>query len=203
LLVVQKVQWLPGRPAAGRRRDRVGVGDCGGLSRDESARPEGGGKHGEPACTAGERERRRGAGAVDEHAGAGGSGGAADRDRSGEPGERLGQGPFGGGVVDHRVQARLGRGDRSAGEEQHAPERNDAPGRRDLGGGLVTAGVIALVWALTRANDIGWSSAETIITFAGGGVLLRAFLEDRVSEPMVRCGCSRSASSRSATSRPT
>ncbi len=56
-----------------------------------------------------------------------------------------------------------------------------------IGGGLVTSGVIALVWALTRANDVGWSSAETIITFAGGGVLLVAFLawENHVSAPMV------------------
>ena len=63
------------------------------------------------------------------------------------------------------------------------------PGERlDLiGGGLVTSGVIALVWALTRANDIGWSSPETIVTFAGGAILLAAVLawENRVSEPMV------------------
>ena len=43
------------------------------------------------------------------------------------------------------------------------------------------------MWALTRANDVGWSSAETVITLAAGGVLLAAFLawEDHVSEPMV------------------
>jgi len=68
------------------------------------------------------------------------------------------------------------------------PESYGATERLDLiGGGLVSSGVIALVWALTRANDIGWSSAQTIITFAAGGVLLAAFLawENRVSEPMV------------------
>jgi EmrB/QacA subfamily drug resistance transporter len=68
------------------------------------------------------------------------------------------------------------------------PESYGASERLDLiGGGLVTAGVVALVWALTRANDIGWSSAETVSTLAGGAVLLAAFLawESRVSEPMV------------------
>jgi MFS family permease len=68
------------------------------------------------------------------------------------------------------------------------PESHGASERLDLVGvGLVTAGAVALVWALTRANDVGWSSAETVITFAVGGVLLVAFLawENRVSEPMV------------------
>jgi EmrB/QacA subfamily drug resistance transporter len=68
------------------------------------------------------------------------------------------------------------------------PESYGATERLDLTGvGLVTAGVVALVWALTRANDIGWSSDQTIITLAAGGVLLAAFLawENRVSEPMV------------------
>jgi EmrB/QacA subfamily drug resistance transporter len=68
------------------------------------------------------------------------------------------------------------------------PESYGASERLDLiGVGLVTAGAVALVWALTRANDIGWSSAETVITFVAGGVLLAAFLawENRVSEPMV------------------
>ena len=68
------------------------------------------------------------------------------------------------------------------------PESHGASQRLDLiGVGLVTAGAVALVWALTRANDVGWSSAETVITLALGGVLLVAFLawESRVGEPMV------------------
>jgi EmrB/QacA subfamily drug resistance transporter len=68
------------------------------------------------------------------------------------------------------------------------PESYGATKRLDLiGGGLVTAGVVALIWALTRANDIGWLSAETVITLAAGIVLLVAFLvwENRVSEPMI------------------
>ena len=45
------------------------------------------------------------------------------------------------------------------------PESYGAPERLDLVGvGLVTAGVVALVWALTRANDVGWASAEIIGT---------------------------------------
>jgi EmrB/QacA subfamily drug resistance transporter len=68
------------------------------------------------------------------------------------------------------------------------PESHGASERLDLiGVGLITAGVVALVWALTRANDVGWSSVETVSTLAGGLVLLIAFVgwESRVSEPMV------------------
>jgi EmrB/QacA subfamily drug resistance transporter len=68
------------------------------------------------------------------------------------------------------------------------PESYGASERLDLiGVGSVTAGVVALVWALTRANEIGWSSAETVATLAVGVVLLAVFLawENRVSEPMV------------------
>ena len=68
------------------------------------------------------------------------------------------------------------------------PESHGAPERLDLGGvGLVTTGVVAIVWGLTRANDIGWSSVETIGTIAAGLVLLVAFLawENRVDAPMV------------------
>jgi EmrB/QacA subfamily drug resistance transporter len=68
------------------------------------------------------------------------------------------------------------------------PESRGARERLDLVGvGLVTAGVVAIVWALTRANDIGWSSTETVSALAAGVVLLIAFLawENRVSEPMV------------------
>jgi len=68
------------------------------------------------------------------------------------------------------------------------PETHGAPDRLDLVGvGLVTGGVIALVWALTRANDIGWSSAGTVGSLAAGALLLAAFIwwERRVAEPMV------------------
>ena len=68
------------------------------------------------------------------------------------------------------------------------PESHGAPERLDLAGvGLVTAGVVALVWALTRANDVGWVSAETVGTLAIGILLLAAFVwwERRVAQPMV------------------
>ena len=68
------------------------------------------------------------------------------------------------------------------------PESHGAPERLDLiGVSLVTAGVVALVWALTRANDVGWASAEIVGTLAVGALLLAAFLwwEHRAAEPMV------------------
>jgi EmrB/QacA subfamily drug resistance transporter len=68
------------------------------------------------------------------------------------------------------------------------PESLGAAKRLDLlGSGLVTSGVVAIVWALTRANEVGWSSAETVVTLAAGAALLAAFLawEKRASEPMV------------------
>ncbi|HEX9322835.1 MAG TPA: DHA2 family efflux MFS transporter permease subunit [Xanthobacteraceae bacterium] len=68
------------------------------------------------------------------------------------------------------------------------PESYGAPERLDLVGvGLVTAGVIALVWALSRANTVGWSSAEVVSTLAAGTVLLVAFVrwERSVAEPML------------------
>jgi EmrB/QacA subfamily drug resistance transporter len=68
------------------------------------------------------------------------------------------------------------------------PESYGASERLDLVGvGLVTAGVVALVWALSRANNVGWSSAEVVSTLVAGMLLLGAFLgwERSVSEPMV------------------
>jgi EmrB/QacA subfamily drug resistance transporter len=68
------------------------------------------------------------------------------------------------------------------------PESYGAPERLDLVGvGLVTAGVVSLVWALSRATQVGWSSAEVVSTLVAGTVLLAAFVgwERSVSEPMV------------------
>jgi EmrB/QacA subfamily drug resistance transporter len=68
------------------------------------------------------------------------------------------------------------------------PESHGAPERLDLlGVSLVTAGVVALVWALSRANDVGWGSAEIIGCLTAGAVLLAAFLswEHRVAGPMM------------------
>jgi EmrB/QacA subfamily drug resistance transporter len=68
------------------------------------------------------------------------------------------------------------------------PESYGAPERLDLVGvGLVTAGVVALVWAFSRANAVGWSSTEVVSTLAAGALVLVAFVrwESTVTEPMV------------------
>jgi len=68
------------------------------------------------------------------------------------------------------------------------PETHGAAERVDLVGvALVTAGVVGMVWALVRANDVGWSSPEIVSTIAVGCALLVAFVwwERRVAAPMV------------------
>jgi EmrB/QacA subfamily drug resistance transporter len=68
------------------------------------------------------------------------------------------------------------------------PESYGAPERLDLVGvGLVTAGVVSLVWALSRASDVAWSSAEVVGTLIAGAALLGGFVvwESSVREPMV------------------
>jgi EmrB/QacA subfamily drug resistance transporter len=68
------------------------------------------------------------------------------------------------------------------------PESHGAPERLDLTGvGLVTGGVVALVWALSRANQVGLSSAEVLGSLAAGVVLLVAFVrwESSAVEPMI------------------
>jgi EmrB/QacA subfamily drug resistance transporter len=68
------------------------------------------------------------------------------------------------------------------------PESHGAPERLDLlGVALVTAGVVGLVWALVRANDVGWFSPEILGALLGGCALLVAFIgwERRVREPMM------------------
>jgi EmrB/QacA subfamily drug resistance transporter len=68
------------------------------------------------------------------------------------------------------------------------PESYGARERLDLTGvGLVTGGVVAIVWALVRANQAGWASPEIVATLTAGAVLLVAFVawENRVSQPMV------------------
>jgi EmrB/QacA subfamily drug resistance transporter len=52
---------------------------------------------------------------------------------------------------------------------------------------LVTGGLTTLVYAITQANDYGWSSVETIGLFAAAGVLLAGFIgwESRAPEPLM------------------
>jgi EmrB/QacA subfamily drug resistance transporter len=67
-------------------------------------------------------------------------------------------------------------------------ETYGAPERLDLVGvGLVTAGVVSLVWALSRASDVGWSSPEVVGTLIADAALLGVFVvwEGSVREPMV------------------
>jgi EmrB/QacA subfamily drug resistance transporter len=69
------------------------------------------------------------------------------------------------------------------GESRDATARSfDTPGAT-----LVTAGLVVLVYAITQANEYGWSSAETIGMFAGSALLLAAFVawEARTSDPLM------------------
>ena len=59
-----------------------------------------------------------------------------------------------------------------------------------LGAVLVTGGAVGLSWGLVRANDAGWTSAETITALSGGTVLVLAFLawERSARAPMLPLG---------------
>ena len=68
------------------------------------------------------------------------------------------------------------------------PESFGARERIDVPGVLsVSAGVVAIVWALVRANQSGWSSAEIVGCLVAGAVLLVVFAawEQRIEHPMV------------------
>lgn len=85
------------------------------------------------------------------------------------------------------------------------PDSHGAPERLDLVGvSLITAGVVALVPALTRANQLGWASAEITACLASGSLLIAASVrwEHRTAQPPYHRPCSQAASSRSATSPP-
>jgi EmrB/QacA subfamily drug resistance transporter len=68
------------------------------------------------------------------------------------------------------------------------PGSHGARERFDLVGvTLITCGVVALVWALVRADQAGWASAEIVGCLVSAAVLLVAFAawERRASEPMM------------------
>ena len=70
-------------------------------------------------------------------------------------------------------------------------------GRRgfDIPGALtITAGMLILVRTVVRAPQIGWGSAETLVSFLLAAVLLSVFvvIEQRSSTPLVRLGILRS-----------
>ncbi len=67
--------------------------------------------------------------------------------------------------------------------ESYGPKaRLDLPGL-----GLVSGGLLAVVWGLVRANELGWTSTTIVASFAIGIVLLVAFVawEARTAEPML------------------
>jgi EmrB/QacA subfamily drug resistance transporter len=75
------------------------------------------------------------------------------------------------------------------------PESHGAAQRLDLSGvALVTGGVVALVWSLARASDVGWSSPQTAGTLLAGCALLLAFAwhQRRAPAPLVPMGLFRS-----------
>lgn len=68
------------------------------------------------------------------------------------------------------------------------PEGFGPDSRLDVPGlGLVSAGVLGIVWGLVRGNLAGWGSAEVIGALVGGVALLGAFVawELRTREPML------------------
>src|SRR2546421_2949826 len=71
---------------------------------------------------------------------------------------------------------------------RHIEESRGPAVALDLPGLALAAGAaLGVMWALVRANDAGWGSAETLSALAGGAVLLIAFLawESRTGTPML------------------
>jgi EmrB/QacA subfamily drug resistance transporter len=54
----------------------------------------------------------------------------------------------------------------------------------------VTASLVVLVYAIVRANDVGWSSAQTILEFGAAAALMAAFIaiEARSARPLMPLG---------------
>lgn len=57
------------------------------------------------------------------------------------------------------------------------PESRGAAEPLDLRGAChVTTGAVALVWALTRADGLGWASTEVVVSFVAGALALVGFV---------------------------
>jgi EmrB/QacA subfamily drug resistance transporter len=68
-------------------------------------------------------------------------------------------------------------------EESHGPSsRLDLPGL-----GLVSAGLLAVVWGLVNGNEVGWTSAQTVASLGIGAAFIAAFVawEARTAAPML------------------
>jgi EmrB/QacA subfamily drug resistance transporter len=68
-------------------------------------------------------------------------------------------------------------------EETRGPSnRLDLPGL-----GLVSAGLLAIVWGLVNGNELGWTSTQTVASLAIGAMFVAAFVawEARTTEPML------------------
>ncbi|WP_327692564.1 MFS transporter [Streptomyces sp. NBC_00459] len=62
------------------------------------------------------------------------------------------------------------------------------PGRPDIPGAITgTGGLLALVYAITRGGEHGWTNGLTLVSFMTAAVLLSVFLvlQSRVSDPMM------------------
>src|SRR3954467_9278685 len=65
--------------------------------------------------------------------------------------------------------------------------RGPSTGLYLAGLGLVSGGLLAIVWGLVRANELGWTSTTIVGSFIVGAVLLAGFVawEARSGEPML------------------
>src|SRR5215207_7968917 len=69
-----------------------------------------------------------------------------------------------------------------------AESRDETAESFDIPGAvLVTSSLVTLVYAITQANDYGWTSIQTIGLFAASAVLMAAFLawESRAKDPLM------------------
>lgn len=68
-------------------------------------------------------------------------------------------------------------------EESHGPAaRLDLPGL-----GLVSAGLLAIVWGLVKGNELGWTDPQIVASLGAGALLVALFVawEARTAEPML------------------
>jgi EmrB/QacA subfamily drug resistance transporter len=67
-------------------------------------------------------------------------------------------------------------------------ESRGGAGRLDLAGvALASAGLLPVVWATIRANEVGWGSPQTLVAYAAGAALLASFVahQRRIAHAMV------------------